>query len=541
MREFTSPDDATAVGYAALVKAYELDPIISRPLMAVSGRPINKQTIETDPLTGKEWIVQRPELAGVLQKAGALRDGTLMPAHGQDAERSGAVFAHLDFAVRHEGINLAVLAQLFPRMDRGALTRWITGQPTGRTTRRVWYLYELLTGTELEVTHATAGNYVPVLNQAQQMMGLPRSSRRHRVVDNLLGDARFSPSVWWTPQIKKMVEAGLGDQAKKLVSSTDPGVMRRVNNYLYLGESRSSFAIEGEYPEDRHLAGFSNLLARADRIDRVDKATLLRIEREIMGSNALGDWRSEQTYVGRNIRHRNYIDYIAARPEDIPSMMDGLLDMMTEGQEYGVDPVSLAALASFGFVFVHPFPDGNGRTSRFLVHQVLAQAKFTPPGSLFPVSAVMLRNEQVYASALEAFSRPLMERIRYREDDRGVVTVTEDSAHHYRYFDATPQVEYLYDVIQETVANDIPLEISFVRGFEKFVKASRRVADLTDNQVNLFVQLSTQNGGQLSRKKRKTEFSDLDDKTIAALEKIYGEAFAPDESDDDEPSDGAEP
>jgi hypothetical protein len=37
-----------------------------------------------------------------------------------------------------------------------------------------------------------------------------------------------------------------------------------------------------------------------------------------------------------------------------------------------VDPVVAAAILAFGFVYIHPFEDGNGRIHRYLIHHVLA-------------------------------------------------------------------------------------------------------------------------------------------------------------------------
>ena len=44
-----------------------------------------------------------------------------------------------------------------------------------------------------------------------------------------------------------------------------------------------------------------------------------------------------------------------------------------------VAPVVHAAAIAFGFVFVHPFEDANGRIHRFLIHNILARSRFTPP------------------------------------------------------------------------------------------------------------------------------------------------------------------
>lgn len=63
-------------------------------------------------------------------------------------------------------------------------------------------------------------------------------------------------------------------------------------------------------------------------------------------------------------------------------------------------PCAVAAAGAFGFVFVYPFLDGNGRIHRFLVHHVLTKRIFTPRGVLFPVSAVMLRDMAAYGRVL---------------------------------------------------------------------------------------------------------------------------------------------
>ena len=72
-----------------------------------------------------------------------------------------------------------------------------------------------------------------------------------------------------------------------------------------------------------------------------------------------------------------------------------------------IDPVIAASALSFGFVFIHPFMDGNGRLHRYLIHESLSVAGFTPKGIILPVSTVIVANLDRYKSALEVFSRPL--------------------------------------------------------------------------------------------------------------------------------------
>ena len=55
--------------------------------------------------------------------------------------------------------------------------------------------------------------------------------------------------------------------------------------------------------------------------------------------------------------------------------MDGLIavDQKLE-MDSTFDAVLAAAVIAFGFVFIHPFVDGNGRIHRYLIHHVLEPA-----------------------------------------------------------------------------------------------------------------------------------------------------------------------
>jgi len=115
------------------------------------------------------------------------------------------------------------------------------------------------------------------------------------------------------------------------------------------------------------------------------------------------------------------------------------------------DAVVAAASAAFGFVFLHPFDDGNGRIHRFLVHHILTKLGFTPPRVLFPVSAAMLREQEAYDRILERYSSSVLSFISYDLDAEGRMTVHNQTASLYRFFDATPHAEYLYHCIEETI------------------------------------------------------------------------------------------
>ncbi|NCP82863.1 MAG: hypothetical protein CO065_04580 [Comamonadaceae bacterium CG_4_9_14_0_8_um_filter_57_21] len=76
------------------------------------------------------------------------------------------------------------------------------------------------------------------------------------------------------------------------------------------------------------------------------------------------------------------------RPTEVNHFMD-----MAHRTDRGIDPLVRGTLVSFGFVFAHPFMDGNGRLSRFLFHKVVCGHGQLPNGLVLPVSVAMKRHE----------------------------------------------------------------------------------------------------------------------------------------------------
>ncbi len=99
-------------------------------------------------------------------------------------------------------------------------------------------------------------------------------------------------------------------------------------------------------------------------------------------------------------------------------------------------------IIAFGFVFIHPFEDGNGRIHRYLFHHVLAEKEFLPRGLIFPVSVVILERIEEYRKTLEHFSKPRLGLIEWRSTEKNNVEVLNDTLDLYRYFDATKQAEF---------------------------------------------------------------------------------------------------
>lgn len=205
--------------------------------------------------------------------------------------------------------------------------------------------------------------------------------------------------------------------------------------------------------------------------------------------------------------------------------MAGLLEANDRMSGEAVDPVLEAAAAAFGFVYVHPFEDGNGRVHRCLIHHVLAERKFTPPAMVFPVSSVMLDRLDEYRSTLQTHSGPLMPFIEWRAPPERNVEVLNATADLYRYFDCTEAAEFLYACVRRTVEQDLPREIDHLRRHDEAIRRIMDAVEMPDRVAESLMMFIRQNKGSLSTRRREDEFKQLRDEEVSLLEGIVRGAF----------------
>ena len=219
-------------------------------------------------------------------------------------------------------------------------------------------------------------------------------------------------------------------------------------------------------------------------------------------------------------------EFIGARAQDLPDLMTGLLEANDRMREDGIDPVLQAAVTAFGFVHIHPLEDGNGRLHRCLIHHVLAERKFTPPGMVFPVSSVMLDRIDDYRTTLQAHSGPLLPFIEWRPTPERNVDVLNDTADFYRYFDCTETAEFPYACVRRTVEDDLPREIEYLRRHDEALQRTMEAVEMSDRVAENLVMFIRQNRCALSRTRREVEFRQLSDDEVRLIERIVGDAFA---------------
>ncbi|WP_407428832.1 Fic family protein [Arcticibacter sp.] len=131
--------------------------------------------------------------------------------------------------------------------------------------------------------------------------------------------------------------------------------------------------------------------------------------------------RQQDGFIGEHDRRYGtpVPDHISARWKDVGNLVTGLIDTTAKLENNpNYDAVLAAAAIAFGFVFIHPFVDGNGRIHRYLIHHVLLRKEYVSKGMIFPVSSIILDRLDEYRKVLEAFSMPRIDMIEWKPDDK---------------------------------------------------------------------------------------------------------------------------
>lgn len=435
---------------------------------------------------------------------------------------------HLEFALKYDGTNLAILDSLFQVVAEEDILEYIQSKPTGKYARRLWFLYEFLTGKSLKLDDLKQGNYVDLLETDEyHTISASQQVKRQRINNNLLGDKRFCPMIRRTDMLREYERANLPDRCRQVVSEYSPETLKRALSYLYTKETKSSFEIEHIKPTSSRIERFVSMLQLAEREDFCRKGKLIELQNKIVDSRFRdSDYRQNQNYVGETVAwQQERIHFVSPKPEDITDLMNGLIaahDRMDSGD---VSVVVHAAAIAFGFVFLHPFEDGNGRIHRFLIHNILARREFTPKGVMFPISASMLKDSTKYDDSLEAFSRQLMFLVEYSLDEEGRMSVQNDTARWYRYIDMTPQAEALFQFIDQTIETELSSELEFLANYDTTKSALQEIVDMPDRKIDLFIKFCLQNNGRLSAQKRDSHFDFLSDEEVESMEQAVSSAY----------------
>jgi hypothetical protein len=440
---------------------------------------------------------------------------------------------HLEFSLKYDHLNLDFLKAVFQKIPVADIVNFIELSPSGRYARKIGFLYEFLMGSQLELTKTITGNYVDILEEGKYITGNIVKDTRWRINNNLLGTASFCPVVRRTKILNEFLNQDIPKKIEQLKNGFPPDIFQRATNYLYNKETRSSFEIEKEQPSAHRMEKFIALLIKAgteQTTELLDELRLVQLQNAIVDPRyAVAAFRNFQNYIGQSIPgFKETIHYICPPPQILRTLMDGLKELAEKTA--GIYPEIRAAVIAFGFVFIHPFEDGNGRLHRFLIHDILVLDGIVPPGLIIPVSAHMLNNIQDYDNILEHYSKPLMERIKYNQKDAGEIEVTnaDEVEDYFRYPDLTEHCIYLAATIHATLKEDMPNELVFIQRYDEVKKALQYIVDMPDKEINFMILFLHQNNG-IFPKRRREHFDKLTDEEILQMQRTFRKIFEMDE------------
>ena len=500
------PEEGFVVGYAAIINGLDLKMPMPFPIAIVCKR--NKK------YQNSEWKVFPKKY---------------LPEDNSDLKEIEALYNHLVFALKYEGVNLLLFSLLAKHYSVIQLTGLVNFQPTGQYSRRIWFLIEWITGTILEEKgDLSKKGYVPLLNDKLQFAIDGTKSARHLVINNLPGTRMFCPLINRTPKLEKYTTDNISRTETKYLKNIHKDLLLRASAFLLLKDSRASFNIEGENPKSKRAVRWGQAIGQAGTKELTIEE-LQRLQQVVIENPRFMEmgFRRKGGFVGEHDRLTGepLPEHISAKWQDVESLIEGMLqtgDLLLKSK---MDAVLSAAIIAFGFVFIHPFEDGNGRIHRYLIHHILAGKKFSQQGIIFPISYSMLNHIAGYKEVLASHSQPLLDFIEWKETKDHNVEVLNDTIDYYRFFDATKQAEFLYDCVNDTVQNIIPDEISYLIRFDEFKKYIEDDFEMPDKVIAVLIRFLEQNNGKLSKRAKENEFAALSDSEVLTIEEQYRKIF----------------
>jgi Fic family protein len=444
----------------------------------------------------------------------------------------GNYLEHALFAIRHEGVRLDYLAAALRQVSEESIAAEFAKTPNGTYIRKLCFLWEVFNQRKISAVaeNSVSAAYVKMFDPAAYAVGESRRNARWRVDFNGLGELSFCPVVRKTDRLKQLLLHDVLAQAKAFADSIGPSTLERTLSWAYLSETEGSFAIEGETPSQDKASLFARLLKRAHDQRPLTEAYLVELQNAVITNpyDKAVQFRVEQNRLQGDALGAAGVTYVPPDPDLCDTLMQQVMALGNQTLP-DLNPLVHAALVSFSFAFIHPFMDGNGRLSRFLIHHTLGQSGRLPAGFLLPISVAMKKHEDQYLQALKSFSKPARDmcQVLWSGDDHYSYTWPLGADIWFRYMDLTECAVFTLEMAQTALDTHLRNEVEFLAIFDDVARYINNRHDLRSSDLATLIVTTHQNNGKLSNKRRK-RFADrvqahvLDDIEAAVAKRMQG-------------------
>lgn len=281
----------------------------------------------------------------------------------QSATRYPLIPENLSLVTRgHDTLCMPLLAQIVAQRWRKSTKVWYTMDMYAPQYRITDELLNLI--TQIEGVHAKISTSYILPEREIEM--------RYRAT---VEATHSSTSIEGNPLNRKQVE--------KTLSDTSP-----LTRHVYAETEVRNYKRAIDFIDKRKSSG--------EKMSIEDILTVHKIiTDELLDNERAGNWRRNPVYIENQ---REEVIYTAPEPERVQDEVDQLLSWLNNAS-YDIHPVIASAIFHIQFVSIHPFADGNGRSTRALTMLYLGLRNYDFRGSLV-LDSYYSTDKQAYYAAL---------------------------------------------------------------------------------------------------------------------------------------------
>lgn len=458
---------------------------------------------------------------------------------------------HICYAIKNEGIDLSVLTELlstFGETERLHIADAISGSPKSRDSsmRKLGYMYETIVGEEIPLQDniLTKTTYDSLFNpEIYYTSSIPKNiSAKFKITDNSIGNiTTICPIIRRTDNLDIHSAADYGQSISSIFGKVNKNIIDLACDRLALNETQHSFIYEKDTHDAKsRITKLKEVMLNMDlNKDYLTEEHLVELQNCIASKYKQDDaFRNYQNFIGGYIGSKPVVTYMPPKPQLLRGYMSEVHKLYTEliSPDCGLDPVIAGSIVGCYFVLAHPFADGNGRISRFLMQNVWMRRGYNYKNMILPISEALScsgsDSKNDYIKSLANITTPMMNR-----QDYHFVSITEDGQDFYvpefkkcnlkayAYPDLTAYCETVYDLVKEASSDYLPKTVIKTQIIETTKEKLRNEVSIGDKRLSKFVDLCLHNDGVLSNNKRRS-FRDIPSAAIDRIQAVVLEEYS---------------